>query len=137
MSGECRWTSDGYRLFKGGANAGSVADSDIFSHRTEKSRKRKDWATQLKAIIKKYKDEIGQGRIPKPEPEKTKGRKRKPVTEKVNADIKKILDSDGRPLSVENQEKIQQLIDILKTRFGIDVVFQKDRNGQVRGYGLP
>lgn len=28
------------------------------------------------------------------------------------------------------------MIDILKTRFGIDVFFQKDRNGQVRGYGL-
>ena len=129
-------TADGYRLFKGGANAGSIADSDILSHRTEKSRKRKERAMQLKAIIKKYKDEIAQGKIPKPEPEKTKGRKRKPVTEKVNADIRKILDSESKPLSVENQEKIQQLIDILKTRFGIDVFFQKDRNGQVRGYGL-
>lgn len=130
-------TADGYRLFKGGANAGSVADSDILSHRTEKSRKRKDRATQLKAIIKKYRDEIAQGKIPKPEPENTKGRSKiKPVTEKVNADIKKILDSEGKPLSAENQEKIRQLIDILKTRFGIDVFFQKDRNGQVRGYGL-
>jgi len=129
-------TEDGYRLFKGGANAGSIADSDILSHRTEKSRKRKERATQLKAIIKKYKDEIAQGKIPKPEQEKTKGRKKKPTSEKVNADIKKILDSEGKPLSAENQEKLQQLIDILKTRFGIDVFFQKDRNGQVRGYGL-
>lgn len=129
-------TADGYRLFKGGANAGSIVDSDILSHRTEKSRKRKDRATQLKAIIKKYRDEIAQGKIPKPEPEKPKGRKKKPVTEKVNADIKKIFDSEGRQLSVETQEKIQQLIDLLKTRFGIDVFFQKDRNGQVRGYGL-
>lgn len=129
-------TEDGYRLFKGGANAGSISDSDILSHRTEKSRKRKERATQLKAIVKKYKDEIAQGKIPRSEPEKPKGRKKKPASEKVNADIKKILDSDGKPLSVENQEKIQQLIDILKTRFGIDVFFQKDRNGQVRGYGL-
>lgn len=129
-------TAEGYRLFKGGANAGSIADSDILSHRTEKSRKRKDRATQLKAIIKKYKDEIAQGKIPKPEPEKPKGRKKKPTSEKVNADIKRILDNEGKPLSAENQEKLQQLIDILKTRFGIDVFFQKDRNGQVRGYGL-
>jgi len=129
-------TEDGYRLFKGGANAGSIADSDILSHRTEKSRKRKERATQLKAIVKKYKDEIAQGKLPNPEPEKPKGRKKKPTAEKVNADIKKIFDSEGKPLSAENQEKLQQLIDILKTRFGIDVFFQKDRNGQVRGYGL-
>ena len=122
-------TADGYRLFKGGANAGSIADRDILSYRTEKSRKRKNRATQLKAIIKKYRDEIAQGKIPKPEPAKPKGRKRKPVSEKVNTDIKNILDSESKPLSTENQEKIRQLIYILKTRFGIDVLFQKDRNG--------
>lgn len=40
------------------------------------------------------------------------------------------------PLSQEHQQHIQQLLDILKTSFGIDVYFQKDKNGQVRGYGL-
>jgi len=39
-------------------------------------------------------------------------------------------------LSEERQQQIQQLLDILKTSFGIDIYFQKDKNGQVRGYGL-
>lgn len=55
---------------------------------------------------------------------------------KVNSDIKKILDSNGNPLSEERQQQLQQLLDILKTSFGIDIYFQKDKNGQVRGYGL-
>lgn len=55
---------------------------------------------------------------------------------KVNSDIRKILDSSGKPLSEERQQQIQQLLDILKTGFGIDIYFQKDKNGQVRGYGI-
>ena len=55
---------------------------------------------------------------------------------KVNSYIKKILDGNGKPLSKERQHYIQQLLDILKTSFGIDIYFQKDKNGQMRGYGL-
>lgn len=47
-----------------------------------------------------------------------------------------LLDSNGKLLSQERQAQIQQLIFTLKKSFGIDIFFQKDRNGQVRGYGL-
>ena len=39
-------------------------------------------------------------------------------------------------MSKERQEQLQQLIFTLKKSFGIGICFQKDKNGQVRGYGI-
>lgn len=66
----------------------------------------------------------------------SKDRKGKPVKTKLNTDIRKILDNHGKPLSEENCQHIQSLIDVLKTRFSIDISFQKDKNVRVRGYSL-
>ena len=53
---------DDYRLFKCGGNAGNIAISDILNRITKNSPKRKDRATQLRAIIRKYKSEIADGK---------------------------------------------------------------------------
>lgn len=128
---------DGYRLFKCGGNAGNIAIGDIFNRITKNSARRKERAKQLRAIIRKYKSEIVGGKCQNVENVKvSEGGKKKPIRTKSNSDIKKILDSNGQPLDKETQEKIQRLLDTLKTRFGIDVFFQKDKNGQVRGYGI-
>ena len=66
----------------------------------------------------------------------SKGKKRKPVKAKLNTDIRKILDNHGKPLSEDNCQRIQTLIDVLKTKFGIDISFQKDKDGRVRGYSI-
>lgn len=130
-------STDGYRLFKCGGDAGNIAIGDILNRITKDSAKRKARTKQLRAIIKKYKVEIAEGKCQNVENVKvSKGGKKKPIRTKSNSDIKKILDSNGQPLNKETQEKIQQLLDTLKTRFGIDIYFQKDRNGQVRGYGI-
>jgi len=126
-----------YRLFKNGGDAGHITDNDIQRHLSKDSQKRKDRAKQLKAIIKKYKTEIAEGKYQSlNNPVVSKSQKKKLKLPKVNSDLKKILDSNGKPLSEERQQQIQQLLDVLKTSFGIDVYFQKDKNGQVRGYGL-
>lgn len=128
---------DGYRLFKCGGDAGNIAISDILNRITKNSDRRKERAKQLRAILKKYKSEVAEGKCQNVENVKVSGGgKKKPIRTKVNSDIKKILDSNGLPLDKETQEKIQLLLDTLKTRFGIDIYFQKDRNGQVRGYGI-
>lgn len=128
---------DGYRLFKNGGDAGHITNNEILRHLSKDSQKRKDRAKQLKAIIKKYKAEIAEGKYQSlNNPEVSKSQQKKPKLPKVNSDIKKILDSNGNALSEERQQQIQQLLDILKTSFGIDIYFQKDKNGQVRGYGL-
>ena len=128
---------DGYRLLKNGGDAGNISVGDIFNHITKNSQKRKDRATQLHAIVKKYKTEIAEGKYQSlNSPEVSKSKKKKPTRPKTNPDIKKILDKNGNPLSKERQEQLQQLIFTLKKSFGIDVYFQKDKNGQVRGYGI-
>ena len=125
--------NDKYHFFKGGAEVGTIPTAYILDHISADSQQRKDRSTQLKAIIKKYKDEIAAGKIVKTE--ELSSRKKKP-TPKHNPDIKKILDKEGNPLSKENQEHLQLLLNLLKTKFGVEVHFQKDKNGQVRGYGL-
>ncbi len=55
---------------------------------------------------------------------------------KVNPDIRKIKGAHGKTLSQEEQRHLSDLLDILKTKFGIDIHFQKDRNGEIRGYGI-
>ncbi len=128
---------DGYRLLKNGGDAGNIPVGDIFKHIIRNSQKRKDRASQLRAIIKKYKTEIGEGKFQSlNSPEVSKSKKKKPTRPKINPDIKKILDKNGKPLSKERQEQLQQLIFTLKKSFGIDIYFQKDKNGQVRGYGI-
>lgn len=128
---------DGYRLLKNGGDAGNISVGDIFNHITRNSQKRKDRTTQLRAIIKKYKAEIAEGKSQSLDsPEVSKSKKKKPTRPKTNPDIKKILDKNGKPLSKERQEQLQQLIFTLKKSFGIDICFQKDKNGQVRGYGI-
>ena len=128
---------DGYRLFKCGGDAGNIGIGDILNHITKNSRKRKDRATRLRAIIRKYKAEIAEGKCQSVDNVKvSKGRKKKFVKTKVNVDIRKILDYHGKPLSDENCQRIQTLIDVFKTKFGIDIHFQKDKTGRVRGYSL-
>ena len=128
---------DGYRLLKNGGDAGNISVGDIFKHITKNSKKRKERATQLRAIIKKYKAEIAEGKYQSlNSPEVSKPQKKKPTQPKTNPDIKKILDKNGKPLSKEQQEQLQQLIFTLKKSFGIDIYFQKDKNGQIRGYGI-
>ncbi len=128
---------EGYRLFKCGGNAGNIAIGDIFNRITKNRARRKERAKQLRAIIRKYKSEIAEGKCQNVENVKvSNGRMKKPIRTKSNSDIKKILDSNGQPLDKETREKIQHLLDTLKNRFGIDIFFQKDKNGQVRGYGI-
>ena len=128
---------DGYRLLKNGGDAGNIPIGDIFNHITKNSQKRKERTTQLRAIIKKYKAEIADGKSQSlNSPEVSKSKKKKPTRPKSNPDIKKILDKNGKPLSKGQQEQLQQLIFTLKKSFGIDIYFQKDKNGKVHGYGI-
>lgn len=86
---------------------------------------------------RKYKAEIAEGKSQGlNNPEVSKSKKKKPKRPSRNPDINKILDNKGKPLNKKQQGQIQQLIDTLKKNFGIDIFFQKDKNGQVRGYGL-
>lgn len=128
---------DSYVLFRGGVNAATIPLSEIERHISQENDTRKERAKQLRAIIRKYKAEIADGKVQNVENVKGhKGQKKKYVRRKVNLDIRKIKGSNGKTLSQEEQRHLSDLLDILKTKFGIDIHFQKDRNGEIRGYGI-
>ena len=128
---------DGYVLFRGGVKAATIPLSEIERHISQENDTRKERAKQLRAIIRKYKAEIAKGKVQNVENVKGhKGQKKKFVRRKVNPDIRKIKGANGKTLSQEEQRHLSDLLDILKTKFGIDIHFQKDRNGDVRGYGI-
>ena len=128
---------DGYVLFRGGVKAATIPLSEIERHISQENDTRKERAKQLRAIIRKYKDGIADGKVQNVENVKGhKGQKKKYVRRKIHPDIRKIKDSNGKTLSQEEQRHLSDLLDILKTKFGIDIHFQKDRNGDIRGYGI-
>ena len=128
---------DSYVLFRGGVKAATISLSEIERHISQENDTRKERTKQLRAIISKYKDEIADGKVQNVENVKGhKGQKKKFVRRKVNPDIRKIKGANGKTLSQEEQRHLSDLLDILKTKFGIDIHFQKDRNGDVRGYGI-
>ena len=128
---------DGYVLFRGGVKAATIPLSEVERHISHKNDTQKELAKQLRAIIKKYKAEIADGKVQNVENVKGhKGQKKKYVRRKVNPDIRKIKGSNGKTLSQEVQWHLSELLDVLKSKFGIDIHFQKDRNGEIRGYGI-
>lgn len=128
---------DGYVLFRGGVKAATIPLSEIERHISQENDTRKERAKQLRAIIRKYKAEIADGKVQNVENVKGhKGQKKKYVRRKIHPDIRKIKGANGKTLSQEEQQHLSNLLDILKTKFGIDIHFQKDRNGEIRGYGI-
>ena len=128
---------DRYVLFRGGVKAATISLSEIERHISQENDTRKERTKQLRAIIRKYKAEIADGKVQNVENVKGhKGQKKKYVRRKVNPDIRKIKASNGKTLSQEEQRHLSDMLDILKTKFGIDIHFQKDRNGEIRSYGI-
>lgn len=128
---------DSYVLFRGRVKAATISLSEIEKHILQENDTRKKRAKQLRAIIRKYKAEIADGKVQNVENVKGhKGQKKKFVRWKANPDIRKIKDSNGKTLSQEEQRHLSELLDILKVKFGIDIHFQKDRSGEIRGYGI-
>ena len=128
---------DGYVLFRGGVKAATIPLSEVERHISHKNDTQKELAKQLRAIIRKCKAEIADGKVQNVENVKGhKGQKKKYVRRKVNPDIRKIKASNGKTLSQEEQRHLSDMLDILKTKFGIDIHFQKDRNGEIRSYGI-
>lgn len=120
---------DGYVLFHGGVKAATISLSEIERHISQENDTRKERAKQLRVII-------GNTRL-KLRMEKFKMSKMSRII-KVRRKIcaPKSQSINNKTLSQEEQRRLSDLFDILKTKFGIDIHFQKDRNGEIRGYGI-
>lgn len=104
-------------------------------------------AKQMKAIIIKYREKSlsqmpsSASKLAKTDKKPERAKTKKELTEKkkklrIQPDIKKLTNADGKPLTKTEQYQMNWLIETLRNKFGIAVHFQKDKNGVVRGYGI-
>ena len=153
-TGESKEDSGVLSFYHGGVEAIRVRRSDIDARIAELKAdkrdiaRREETAKRLKAIIIKYRelslkqtpysadDQKMESEGKEKERAQTKKELMKRKKVKILPEIKKLTDAKGKSLSKLEQYQMQWFIDELRSKFGIAVHFQKDKNGIVRGYGI-
>lgn len=54
----------------------------------------------------------------------------------LKSDIARLTDASGKRLGKTEQQQLLWFLQQLRSKFGVSIIFQKDRNGVVRGYGI-
>ena len=54
----------------------------------------------------------------------------------LKSDIARLTDASGKRLGKEEQQQLLWFLQQLRSKFGVSIIFQKDRNGAIRGYGI-
>lgn len=151
--GESKESPEYLMFYHGGTDAFQISRSDVSEKIAEVKNDRQDAlrrdevAKRTKAIIIKYR-EMSLSQIPPATGKSTKtsekserAKTKKDLVEKkkkskIHSDIKKLKNADGKTLSKTEQYQLNWLVETLRSKFGITVHFQKDKNGVVRGYGV-
>lgn len=153
-TGESKENSDVLSFYHGGVEAIKVRRSDIDTRIAEVKAdkrdiaRREETAKRLKAIIIKYRElslkqtpySADDQKMESEDKEKERAQTKKELMKrkkvKILPEIKKLTDAKGKLFSKLEQYQMQWFIDELRSKFGIAVHFQKDKNGIVRGYGI-
>ena len=153
-TGESKENSGVLSFYHGEVEAIKVRRSDIDTRIAEVKAdkrdiaRREETAKRLKAIIIKYRelslkqtpysadDQKMESEGKEKERAQTKKELMKRKKVKILPEIKKLTDAKGKLLSKLEQYQMQWFIDELRSKFGIAVHFQKDKNDIVRGYGI-
>ena len=153
-TGESKEDNGVLSFYHGGVEAIRVRRSDIDARIAEVKAdkrdiaRREETAKRLKAIIIKYRelslkqtpysadDQKMESEGKEKERAQTKKELMKRKKVKILPEIKTLTDAKGKLLSKLEQYQMQWFIDELRSKFGIAVHFQKDKNGIVRGYGI-
>lgn len=153
-TGELKEDSGVLSFYHGGVEAIRVRRSDIDARIAEAKAdkrdiaRREETAKRLKAIIIKYRElslkqtpySADEQKMESEGKEKERAQTKKELMKrkkvKILPEIKKLTDAKGKSLSKLEQYQMQWFIDELRSKFGIAVHFQKDKNGIVRGYGI-
>lgn len=153
-TGESKEDSGVLSFYHGGVEAIRVRRSDIDARIAEVKAdkrdiaRREETAKRLKAIIIKYRElslkqtaySADDQKMESDDKEKKRAQTKKELMKrkkvKILPEIKKLTDAKGKPLSKLEQYQMQWFIDELRSKFGIAVHFQKDKNDIVRGYGI-
>lgn len=153
-TGESKENNNVLSFYHGGVEAIRVRRSDIDARIAEVKAdkrdiaRREETAKRLKAIIIKYRElslkqtaySADDQKMESDDKEKKRAQTKKKLMKrkkvKILPEIKKLTDAKGKSLSKLEQYQMQWFIDELRSKFGIAVHFQKDKNGIVRGYGI-
>jgi len=153
-TGESKENNNVLSFYHGGVEAIRVRRSDIDARIAEVKAdkrdiaRREETAKRLKAIIIKYRElslkqtaySADDQKMESDDKEKKRAQTKKELMKrkkvKILPEIKKLTDAKGKPLSKLEQYQMQWFIDELRSKFGIAVHFQKDKNDIVRGYGI-
>jgi len=153
-TGESKEDNSVLSFYHGGVEAIRVRRSDIDTRIAEVKAdkrdiaRREDTAKRLKAIIIKYRelslkqtphsadDQKMESEGKEKERVQTKKELMKRKKVKILPEVKRLTDAKGKLLSKLEQYQMQWFIDELRSKFGVAVHFQKDKNGVVRGYGI-
>lgn len=151
--GESKDSPEHLMFYHGGSEAFQISRSDVAEKIAEVKNNRQDTlrreavAKRTKALFIKYREmSLNQmppasGKSTKAEEKSERAKTKKDLVEKkkksrIHPDIKKLKNADVKALSKTEQYQLNWLIETLRSKFGIAVHFQKDKNGVVRGYGV-
>ena len=120
-TGENKEEPDKVIFYHGGAEAFKANLADLTARNAvskddwKKMERREDAARQLKVVFFKYREQSL----------KLSGTKDARLT-----------DASGKRLGKTEQQQLLWFLQQLRSKFGVSIIFQKDRNGVVRGYGI-
>ena len=146
-TGENKEEPDKVIFYHGGAKAFKANLADLTARNAvnkgdrKKMKSREDAARQLKAIFFKYREQSlklsGTKDEAQKKSERAKNRKdlMKPDRQ-LKSDIARLMDASGKRLGKKEQQQLLWFLQQLRSKFGVSIIFQKDRNGVVRGYGI-
>ena len=146
-TGENKEEPDKVIFYHGGAEAFKANLADLTARNAvskddrKKMERREDAARQLKAIFFKYREQSLKLSRTKDESQKKSGRakNRKDLMKpdrQLKSDIARLTDASGKRLGKTEQQQLLWFLQQLRSKFGVSIIFQKDRNGVVRGYGI-
>ena len=146
-TGENKEEPDKVIFYHGGAEAFKANLADLTARNAvskddrKKMERREDASRQLKAIFFKYREQSLMLSGTKDESQKKVGRakNRKDLMKpdgQLKSDIARLTDASGKRLGKEEQQQLLWFLQQLRSKFGVSIIFQKDRNGAIRGYGI-
>ena len=96
-------------------------------------RKRKERARQLKAILMKYRQLSLQQQFPT---KKGKAVTQSDLEERKTMALSGLQHKDGNSFNEMEKLQVKWMLKELRQKLGIDIHWQKDKNGIIRGYGI-
>ena len=127
-----------YTFFRSHYPQFTIPKGEVFKRMTAKEdslamRKRKERARQLKAILMKYRQLSLQQQILT---QKGKAVTQSDIEERKTMALFGLQHKDGNSFNEAEKLQVKWMLKELRQKLGIDIYWQKDKNGIIRGYGI-